>query len=73
MSPLVMSVDHPHRGRLAAAGRADQHADLARGHGQGQRVDGGAVGAGVALRRLVELQFHGLAVAGRPLGLGGVG
>ena len=38
-----------------------------------ERVDGGSVGAGVALGRLGELQLDGFAVAGRPLGLGGVG
>ena len=36
-------------------------------------VDGGGVGAGIDLRRLDELQLDGFAVAGRPLGLGGVG
>ena len=66
-------VDHPHRGGLAAAGRADEHADLAGGDGQGEAVDGGGVGAGIDLRRFDELQLDGFAVAGRPLGLGGVG
>ncbi len=41
--------------------------------GQRELVHGIAVGAGVALRRRVELQLNSLAVAGRPLGLGGVG
>ena len=75
MSPLGdvdHPVDHPHRGGLAAAGRADEHADLAGGDCQGERVDGGGVGAGVELGGLGELQLDGFAVAGRPLGLGGV-
>ena len=51
MSPLGdvdHAVDHPHRGGLAAAGRADEHADLAGGDLERERVDGGRVGAGVA-------------------------
>ena len=44
-------VDHPHRGRLAAAGRPDEHADLAGRDLERQVVDGRPVGAGVALRR----------------------
>ena len=36
---LDHAVDHAHRRRLAAARRSDQHADLARGHGQRQAID----------------------------------
>ena len=59
-------VDHPHRSGLAAPRRADEHADVARGHGQRQVVDRIAVGAGVTLDGGAELEL-------RRLGLGGVG
>jgi hypothetical protein len=52
---LDHAVDAAHRRRLAGAGRADEHADLARGHVQREAVDGGIGRAGVADRRLAEL------------------
>ena len=46
-------VDHAHRGRLAAAGRTDQHADLAALHLEAQIVHGD-VTVGIALRDVLE-------------------
>jgi hypothetical protein len=64
-------VDHPHGGRLAAAGRADEHADVARGHLEREVIDRRVGGAGVLLDHLAELERGGVgARAGRP-GLGG--
>ena len=74
MSPLGdldHAVDHPHRGRLAAARRADQHADLAR---RDRRARGastaGSVCARVALRRLAELKRCCRRARRRPRGAG---
>jgi hypothetical protein len=47
-------VDHLERRGLAAAGRADQHHDLAGGDLQGDPVDGGLRLAGVPLGDAVE-------------------
>ena len=46
---LHHAVRHPHRGRLAAAGWADEHADLAGRHLEVEVFDGRGVGPGVAL------------------------
>ena len=64
MSPLGeldQPVDELERGRLPAAGRADEHADLARGDGERQALDGRALSSRVAFRRLVEDELGGLA------------
>jgi hypothetical protein len=49
-------VDHPHRGGLAAPGRADEDADLAGRHLERQGIDRGLGRAGVALGRRTELE-----------------
>jgi hypothetical protein len=51
---LDHAVDHPHRGRLAAARRPDEHADLPRLDLEGEVVHRGALGAPVALRGVPE-------------------
>src|SRR5918992_890542 len=49
LGDLDRAVDHPHRGGLAAARGADEDADLARRHLEGQILDGGGRGAPVSL------------------------
>src|SRR5207248_7969285 len=58
---LDQPVDELERGCLAAARRADEHADLARRDGERQVVDGLLGPARVLLRRLVEDELGGLA------------
>ena len=67
-------VDHPHRGGLAAAGGADQHADLAGWNGEREAVrTAGSVLPRVALGGLAKLESGCLGARRRPRGVGGVG
>ena len=66
------AVDHPHRGGLAAARRADEHADLAGGHLERELVDRRLRLAGIALGGLAELERRGGGARRRPRRLGGV-
>ena len=61
------AVDHAHGGGLAAAGGADQHADLAGGQLEREVLHGGLVRPGVALRDVAELEGRGLSACVRPL------
>ena len=66
-------VHHLHRGRLAAAGRPDEDADLTRLDAERQVVEGIARLSRVALRRLAELDRGGAAaVAPVPSGHAGI-
>jgi hypothetical protein len=51
---LLQAGQHTQRGRLARAGRADEHDELRVGDVQGERVDGGFLRLGVDPRRLLE-------------------
>ena len=55
LGDLDHPVGHPHRGRLAAPGGADQDADLARRNLEAELVDRGALGPGIDLGHLAEL------------------
>ena len=55
LGDVDQAVDHLHRGRLAAARRPDEHADLARGHAQRELADGRRLAARIALRHRAEL------------------
>ena len=66
LGDLDRAVDHPHRRRLAAAGGADEDADLAGGNLEGQLVDRRLRGAAVALGRFLVADRGGLVVAHSP-------
>ncbi len=71
------AVDQPHRRRLAAARRPDEHADLAGRDGQRQVLDRGRRGARVALGHVAQLELGrtgppAIRQRRRPLRLGGV-
>ena len=55
LGDVDQAVDHLHRGRLAAARRPDEHADLARGHVQRQLADGRRLAARISLGHPAEL------------------
>jgi hypothetical protein len=59
---LDHAVDQPHRGRLAAARRTDEDAELASGDLEAQLADRRLVGSGVALRGLAKLEGGGCGV-----------
>jgi hypothetical protein len=72
------AVDQLQRRRLAGAGGADEHADLAGGDREREVIDGWLLLAGIALRDSVEddlcaAGLRRIAALGRPLFLGGVG
>ena len=69
---LDHAVDHPHQRGLAAAGRAHQHADLARRDRQRQLFDSGTRLTRIGLGDVAEFEVGGLRAHGRPLGMGGV-
>jgi hypothetical protein len=73
LGDLDHAVDHPHGGRLAAAGGADEHADLARADLEREVVDRRPVAARIALGGPPELQRGRLMGGRRPLCLGSVG
>src|SRR4051794_6297857 len=54
---LDQPVDHPHRRRLAAAGRADEHHEVTLGDVQRQMIDGRCA-PGVLLRHTIEANHH---------------
>jgi predicted ATPase/class 3 adenylate cyclase len=63
-------VDELERGRLPAARRADEDADLARGDGEREVVDGSVLTTGINLRRLVEDELGGLGRHGATMDYG---
>ena len=61
------AVDHLHRRGLAAAGRSDEDADLARGHNQRQIAHGSHPPARIAFRDIPENDLRGGALWSLPL------
>ena len=55
LGDVDQAVDHLHRGRLAAARRPDEHADVARGHAQRELADGWRLAARITLGHRAEL------------------
>jgi hypothetical protein len=66
LGDLDRAVDHPHRGGLAAARRADQHADLAGRDLEAEVADGRLGLPGVALAHAPVLDRYGLLAVGGP-------